>query len=91
MSEAELHVLKARLQGGIRNKARRGELPLRLPIGLVYRPDGEVALDPDQQITQSLGLVFETFREAGSAMAVVKRFRSEGLEFPRRVRRNSGK
>ena len=91
MSEAELHVLKARLQGGILNKARRGELPLRLPIGLVYRPDGEVALDPDQQITQSLGLVFETFREAGSAMAVVKRFRSEGLEFPRRVRRGIGK
>ena len=86
MSEAELHVLKARLQGGIRNKARRGELPLRLPIGLVYRPDGVIALDPDQQITQSLGLVFETFREAGSAMAVVKRFRSEGLEFPRRIR-----
>ena len=86
MSEAELHVLKARLQGGIRNKARRGELPLRLPIGLVYRPDGVIALDPDQQITQSLGLLFETFREAGSAMAVVKRFRSEGLEFPRRIR-----
>jgi DNA invertase Pin-like site-specific DNA recombinase len=90
MSEAELHVLKARLQGGIRNKARRGELPLRLPIGLVYRPDGVIALDPDQQITQSLGLVFETFRETGSAMAVVKRFRSEGLEFPRRVRRGIG-
>jgi len=90
MSEAELHVLKARLQGGIRNKARRGELPLRLPIGLVYRPDGVIALDPDQQITQSLGLLFETFRETGSAMAVVKRFRSEGLEFPRRVRRGIG-
>jgi DNA invertase Pin-like site-specific DNA recombinase len=91
MSEAELHVLKARLQGGIRNKARRGELQLPLPIGLVYRSDGEVVLDPDQQITQSLALLFETFREAGSAMAVVKRFRSEGLEFPRRVRRGIGK
>jgi len=91
MSEAELHVLKARLQGGIRNKARRGELPLPLPIGLVYRPDGEVALDPDQQIRQSLSLLFATFREAGSAMAVVKRFRSEGLEFPRRIHRGIGK
>ena len=91
MSEAELHVLKARLQGGIRNKARRGELQLPLPIGLVYRPDGEIALDPDQQIKQSLGLLFDTFREAGSAMAVVKRFRNESLEFPRRVRRGVGK
>jgi len=91
MSEAELHVLKARLQGGIRNKARRGELSLPLPIGLVYRADDKIALDPDQSITQSLTLLFDTFREVGSAMAVVKRFRSEGLEFPRRIRRGIGK
>ena len=91
MSEAELHVLKARLQGGIRNKARRGELPLPLPIGLVYRSDGEIVLDPDQQIRQSLEWLFATFREAGSAMAVVKRFRSEGLAFPRRIHRGIGK
>lgn len=50
MSEAELHGLKARLQGGIRNKARRGELELPLPIGLAYHPDGSVVLDPDQSI-----------------------------------------
>lgn len=91
MSEAELHVLKARLQGGIVNKARRGELKLPLPIGLVYRPDGVVALDPDEQIARSLHLVFETFRQVGSAMAVVKRFRAEGLTFPRLIRRGIGK
>ncbi len=91
MSEAELHVLKARLQGGIRNKALRGELRLPLPIGLVYRADGEIVLDPDQRITQSLRLLFDTFREVDSAMVVVKRFCSEGLEFPQRVRRGIGK
>ena len=91
MSEAELHVLKARLQGGIRNKARRGELQLRLPIGLDYRTDGKIVLDPDQRIAQSLTLLFDTFREAGSAMAVVKRFHREGLEFPRRIHRGIGK
>jgi DNA invertase Pin-like site-specific DNA recombinase len=91
MSEAESHVLKARLQGGMLNKARRGELKLSLPIGLVYRLDGEIALDPDQQIEQSLRLLFETFRQVGSAMAVVKRFRAEGLDFPRRIRRGIGK
>jgi len=74
LSEAELHVLKARLQGGIRNKARRGELEIALPIGLVYRPDGKIALDPDQRIERSLTLLFETFHNSGSAMAVVKRF-----------------
>ena len=91
MSEAELHVLKARLQGGIRNKAQRGELPMQLPIGLAYRADGAIELDPDQRIRQSLQFLFDTFREAQSAMCVVKRFHSEGLEFPRRIRRGIGK
>ena len=40
MSEAELHVLRARLNGGIRNKAARGELRRALPVGFVW---GEVA------------------------------------------------
>lgn len=49
MSEAELHVLNARLQGGMRNKARRGELELPLlHIGLTYHTNGSVVLDPDQ-------------------------------------------
>ena len=34
MSEAELHVLRARLHGGILNKAKRGELFVRPPDGL---------------------------------------------------------
>ena len=40
MSEAELHLIRARLQGGIWNKARRGELQCPLPVGLVYNPEG---------------------------------------------------
>ncbi len=91
LSEAELHMLKARLQGGIRNKARRGELAIPLPIGLVYRPDEKVALDPDQRIERSLKMLFETFHNRGSAMAVVKRFHAEGLAFPRRIRSGAGK
>lgn len=90
MSEAELHVLKARLQGGIRNKARRGELELPLPIGLVYGADGSVILDPDRQIQDTVRLLFETFRQSGSASAVVRRFQHEGWRFPRRIRRGIG-
>jgi DNA invertase Pin-like site-specific DNA recombinase len=48
MSEAELHVLRARLQGGLINKARRGELNFLLPVGLVRTDRGGVALDPDR-------------------------------------------
>jgi DNA invertase Pin-like site-specific DNA recombinase len=62
MSEAELHVLRARLQGGIRNKARRGELFVRPPMGFVYSADEKLILDPDQQVQQSVRLLFETFR-----------------------------
>jgi DNA invertase Pin-like site-specific DNA recombinase len=91
MSEAELHMLKARLQGGIRNKAKRGELETSLPIGLVYHPDGSVILDPDQSIRAALQLLFDTFRQTASASATVRRFRREGWLFPRRVRRGIGK
>lgn len=84
MSEAELHVLRARLRGGILNKARRGELVIRPPVGLVYNPVGALVLDPDQQVQQSVRLLFETFRRTGSATASVKVFRRQGLQFPRR-------
>ena len=85
MSEAELHVLRARLQGGILNKARRGELFVRPPIGFVYQADGKLIIDPDQQIQQSLQMVFDTFQRTGSALATVRAFREQGLRFPRRI------
>ena len=63
-----------------------------LPIGLVYDAAGAVVLDPDQQIQQSrVRLLFDTFREIGSASAVVRRFFREGIRFPRRIRRGIGK
>jgi len=91
ISAAELHVLTARLAGGLRNKARRGALELPLPIGLVYNAAGAVILDPDPQVQASVRLVFDTFRQTHSAYAVQDRFRREGLEFPRRTRREAGK
>jgi len=87
MSEAELHMIHARMRGGILNKAKRGELALYLPVGLVYDPDDRVLLDPDKQVQESLRLVFEYFRRLGSAFAVVQAFREQGLLFPRRRRR----
>ena len=86
MSEAELHVLKARLQGGILNKARRGELMMPIPIGFHHGPEGQVLLDPDREVQGSLRAFFETFRRTGSAMATIKAFREQGLTFPHRIR-----
>jgi DNA invertase Pin-like site-specific DNA recombinase len=86
MSEAELHVLKARLRGGILNKVRRGEYRCPLPTGLVYDEAGNVVLDPDIQIRQAISHFFETFSRVGSASQTVKVFRTEGLVFPSRLR-----
>jgi hypothetical protein len=91
MSEAELHVLRARLQGGILNQARRGALKMPLPVGLVYDPTDSVVLDPDRQVRQSIALLFETFARTGSASATVKYFREQGLHFPRRPRSGTHK
>lgn len=85
MSEAELHILRARLQGGKDSKARRGELRMTLPIGLVYDPQGHVTLDPDQHVQQALRTLFQTFQRTGSAVAVVRFFREQGLLFPYRL------
>jgi DNA invertase Pin-like site-specific DNA recombinase len=85
MSEAELHVLRARLRGGLLNKARRGELEVRLPIGFVYDAQQRVRLDPDARVQESIRQLFRTFRRTGSATATVKAFREQGLTFPRRV------
>jgi DNA invertase Pin-like site-specific DNA recombinase len=85
MSEAELHVLKARLRGGILNKVRRGEYRCPLPTGLVYDEAGNVVLDPDAQIRETIAHFFETFDRIGSASQVVKVFRKEGLLCPSRI------
>ena len=87
MSEAELHILRARLRGGILNKARRGELEIRLPIGFDYDPGGRVRLDPDGRVQESVRQFFRTFRRTGSATATVKAFHAEGLTFPHRIYR----
>src|SRR6516165_4394926 len=86
MSEAELHILRARLNGGIRNKAARGELRRGLPVGFVWGEDeGEVCFHPDEAVCIAVRQVFAQFAETGSARRVWLWFRSEGLKFPLRM------
>ena len=82
MSEAELHVLKSRLQQGILNKARRGELKIPLPVGLAYDGLDRVVLSADIQVRETLKKFFTTFRRLRSASAVVKEFRRENIPMP---------
>jgi DNA invertase Pin-like site-specific DNA recombinase len=93
MSEAELHILKARMRGGVMSKAKRGELEMALPAGFVYNKDKKVVLDPDKQVRECINLFFEVYSRTGSARAVVKHFRDQNILFPRRsrIRTNKGK
>jgi len=83
MSEAELHIIRARLDGGIRNKAARGELRRGLPVGLVWgEAEGEVCFHPDEAVCGAIRAVFERFTELGSARRVWLWFHAEKLSFP---------
>lgn len=85
MSEAELHVLRSRLRGGLLNKARRGELRCRLPVGFLYDSTGRVVLEPDAQVQETIKLFFSTFARTSSVSATIKYFRKQGLLFPKRI------
>ena len=83
MSEAELHIIRARLDGGIRNKAARGELRRGLPVGFVWGDtDGEVLFHPDEAVVTAIRSVFDRFAELGSARRVWLWLRSEAPSFP---------
>ena len=83
MSEAELHILRARLNGGIRNKAQRGELRRGLPVGFVWgEADGEVLLHPDEAVVTAIRTIFDRFAEMGSARRVWLWLRDQGLKLP---------
>jgi DNA invertase Pin-like site-specific DNA recombinase len=85
MSAAELHFLRARLQGGKRNKAERGELRFPLPVGLCWDEAGSIVLDPDQEVQGAVRTVFRSFQETGSAYGVAHWFAEKGLKFPKRA------
>lgn len=82
---AELHILRARMRGNLLNKARRGELALRLPVGYRRLHDGTVVLDPDEQVRHTLEILFEQFAVLKSARAVQRYFYQHQLQMPRLI------
>lgn len=83
MAEAELHVIRARLEGGIRNKAARGQLRRGLPVGFIWgEEEGEVLFHSDEAVTHAIHSIFEKFTEVGSVRQVWLWYRSEDLSFP---------
>jgi len=86
MSEAELHILRARLNGGIRNKAAKGELRRGLPVGFVWgETDGEVLFHADEAVVTAIRSIFQRFAETGSARRVWLWFRAQDHKLPLRM------
>jgi DNA invertase Pin-like site-specific DNA recombinase len=86
ISELELHTIRSRLRAGLLNKAQRGELELRLPVGLVRDEQGGVQKHPNQEVQDRIQLVFDTFLKVKASSQVVRRFNAEGLLIPRQNR-----
>jgi DNA invertase Pin-like site-specific DNA recombinase len=89
LSEAELHILKSRMQQGILNKAKRGELKVPLPAGFEYDELDKVILCRDMHVQESFRRFFATFKRLKSAMAIVKEFHRDGITFPHYCRTGS--
>lgn len=84
MSQAELHFIRARLQGGKLNKAKKGELKCPLPVGFYY-DNNMIKFDADIQVRNALHLLFKVFRETGSAYGIVQYFGKNKILFPKRA------
>ena len=84
MSEAELHLLRLRMEAGRVRQIERGDYRQQVPTGLVRLPDGRVVKDPDLQVQHTLDLIFALFAELGSCQKVLRRLRDQGVRLPRR-------
>ena len=82
---AELHILRARMRGNLLNKARRGELALRLPVGYRRLGDGSVVLDPEEEVRQTLTRIVERFAVLRNARAVQRELDGQHLRMPRLI------
>jgi DNA invertase Pin-like site-specific DNA recombinase len=88
MSEAELHILKSRLQQGMWNKAERGEVLNHAPTGFVRTFAGDFVMDPDEQAQAVMRLVFAQFRRRGSVNGLLRWLVGNDVKLP--IRPHSG-
>src|SRR4051794_8537463 len=86
LSEAELHVLRLRMDAGRQRQIERGTYRQHLPTGLVRLEDGRVVKDPDLQVQRTLALVFARFATLGSCQKVLRSLRDDDLLLPRHQR-----
>ena len=91
MSEYELGIFRQRSQAAIEQKALRGQLFRRMPVGYICTEDNRCEMDPDRRVQQAIHLVFKKFKELGSINQVVLWFQKEKIEMPAKEHRGSTK
>ena len=87
ISELELHAIRGRLTAGLLNKARRGELALHLPAGLVRDPSGVVTKDPNQEAQGRVALVSDSFPRLRTTVQVTRALHARPDAAPQRQAR----
>jgi DNA invertase Pin-like site-specific DNA recombinase len=85
ISEAELYLIKQRMQSAKLAKAQRGELGMAPPIGYVRRPSGEILKDPDEHAQRLVAVIFEEFQRCGTIHGVLRYLVEHDLKLPVRV------
>ena len=83
ISEFELGVMRARMLDSRRDKARRGELRIAVPVGYIWHREIGLGLDPDLRLQEAIRLIFSRFRELGSARQVLLSMTADQVHFPR--------
>jgi len=84
-AEAEGFTIRGRMQEGIINKAKRGDLIKQLPIGLVCYTKGIVTKDPNMAVQNCVNTIFETFMRLKSVSKVLSFFHNNNLKIPRYI------
>ena len=82
ISEFELGIIRSRMYEAARSKAKRGELRISSPIGYAWDRYVGLGLDPDRRLQEVIRLVFQKFRELGSARQVLLWMASQNIQFP---------
>ena len=70
ISEMEVASFRERAQAALLQKAQRGALIRRTPIGYVKGSDDRIEKDPDARVRSTLDLIFRKFAELGSVRQV---------------------
>ena len=84
ISELEMHTIRAQLNAGRWSKAKRGELAVLLPVGLVRLDDGRVQKDPNREVQDRIDLIFSSILEKRSVGQLVRYLNNHGLKVPRK-------